>query len=236
MLFQARGLFVAAATALFLAGGWAAAAHAQLTARDLLGRTNDIGAQHADVDAAIQEFVRGDTAKARDSLKAAVANHPELPPSEVILATLYFRTGRQNLVDDGLLALERATVEAPEDPEPYILIAEVGLPSRRYAAADALFEKAVRLTAKYTANPKRQHDFKLRIYAGLATVAQGREQFNQQAAYLKSWVQEATKSGAPLATDDALVARKVYDLGQAYFKDGKYQEAETTFGQARTGA
>lgn len=234
MLWHVRGLFAVAATALFLVGGAASSADAQLTARDLLGRTNDIGASHADVDAAIQEFARGETAKARESLKAAVANHPELPPSEVILALLYFRTNRQNLVDDGLLALERATVEAPDDPEPYILIAEVGLPSRRYAAADALLEKAVRLTAAYSANAKRQHDFKLRIYAGLAAVAKGREQFNKQAGYLKSWISEATKSGAPIKSEDSQVARVVYELAQAYFKDGKYAEAENTFKQANS--
>lgn len=227
-----RMLSLAAAGLLLLAGA-ARPAAAQLTARDLLGRTNDIGVSHADVDAAIQQFLRGEFVQAREAMSAAIVNHPELPPAEVIMAMLFFRSKVEQLQDDGLLALERATVQAPADPEPYIMIAEAGLPARRYAAADALYEKAARLTNDYAANDKRKHDFKLRIYAGLATVAEGREQFNKQAGFLKSWVNEATKSGAPIPMDPNTVAGIVYKLGQAYFRDGKFQEAEATFAQAK---
>ena len=209
-----------------------AAAAAQQVTQDLLGRVVDLGAGHADVVSAVEQFLKGDVEAARTQMAAAAKAHPEMPPAETVMARLFFR-GQS--VAGGRNALERAVVDSPQDPEPYIMMAELDIAGQQYTSAEALLAKAAGLARDYSGNPKRAADFRLRVYGGLATIAEGREQWPEAASYHQSWLKIADESGVNLGIEAKDKAAIQYRSGRALFKAGKFSEAEAALTEARAG-
>jgi Tfp pilus assembly protein PilF len=82
---------------------------------------------------AIGRFNDLNLAGALEKLREAVEKHPDrLPPAQVIMAQLY---AQANQAAQTWGSLERAVVEAPEDPEAYVILADIELGAGRVNAA-----------------------------------------------------------------------------------------------------
>lgn len=190
-----------------------AAAQINVTVDKLLAGsiTDATPQQYPDVAEAITRFNNRDVAGARDLLETAKKKDPRLPPPEVILATMYASIGQVGPLRG---ELEQAVVKRPDDPEAYLIIADLAAQDRRIAEADALYTKARALIDTYSENPKRKRNFEMRVDAGLAGVAEAREQWDGAIKQLQAWLQ---------ADPESVVAHQ--RLGRAYFKQGSERDA-----------
>ncbi len=190
-------------------------AHAQLTAKTILEPIVDqYGPQYQDVDTAIEAIRNGRLQDAMEALRQARQKNPELPPANLLLAQILFRS---NQVDAGRSALEQAVKEDPQDPGAYVYLAEIALQSRQWAEADLLYNKALELVNNYSANEKRKNRLLTNIYGGLAQLAEFEEDWAQARDYLERLLQ---------TDSDNVVA--MTRLGRVLFKmatDRKGEEA-----------
>src|SRR5688572_22879194 len=118
-----------------------------------------------------KKFRDGDLNEAKKLLDAAAAKHPELPPSQVMMAALLL-TG--NRVAEGRGALERAAIERPEHPEVNRHFGELALAENRLCDAEVQFDRAAQLAGNESWSLKQRQTFLSQAYAGLAAVAERR--------------------------------------------------------------
>lgn len=191
-----------------------------LTVETLIGDAVSLSNQkYPDVESAITRFINSDTDGAREYLEVAKKKYPKLPPTDLTLAKMYV------IVRDGQRAriyLEKAVTENPNDPEAYLLLADLAFVEGRIVEAHALFEKADGLTQKFTENDKRKNNFTIRVLAGLAAVHERRLQWNEANALLAKWVQ--------IDPDSAIAHQR---LGATMYRLGKQAEALAEFTKAR---
>lgn len=158
----------------------------EFTAENLLkSSVEQIGPQHRDVGAAIEEFRKGQFLESRNKLISARKQDPSLPPDGVLMAQMLYAANQQGL---GRAELERVVSEEPKDPEPYLLFGEIGFQQRRFADAELSFQKAAELTKQYTGNEFRKRNMMKRAYSGLAGIAEARQDWPTAAKYLKPLV------------------------------------------------
>jgi len=170
-----RCLFSAVFTGLCLAA-IASPAQAQLKAKDLIGYAVDkVEPKHEDIDRAIQRFAGGDVPGATELLKQASRVDPMLPPAEITLAKLYLLSKQAAAARN---VLEQVRQDYPQDPEPLLIFGEQAVVGGRITDSELLFREAEQMIPSYTANPKRQKNFQMRLHAGQATVAEQRENWD----------------------------------------------------------
>ena len=132
-----------------------------------------------------------------------------------MMARLYFSAGEIDKAED---ALERVVVEAPDDPEGFVLLGDLALRAQRTAFAELAYDRATLILNHYDANADRQQNLRIRILAGLASVAESRGQYQRAASLLESWIEHEPKS--PLAFGS---------LGRVSFYAEEYGESRTAF-------
>jgi tetratricopeptide (TPR) repeat protein len=191
-----------------------------LTVETLIGDAVSLSnQQYPEVEAAIKRFINSDLAGAREYLEVAKKKYPKLPPTDLTLAKM------QVIVRNGQAArafLEKAVTENPGDPEAYLLLADLAFVEGRVTEAHALFEKAQALTAKFTENEKRKHNFDIRVLAGLAAINERRLQWPEANALLLKWV--------AIDPDSAVAHQR---LGSTLYRLQKPTEALAEFKKAR---
>jgi uncharacterized protein (TIGR02996 family) len=193
---------------------------AQLDTRGLIGyAVSDVGPKYQDVDQAITRYRNRDYEGALQLLVRAKQKNPELPPAEVMLAKLHF-AAKQTAV--GQAALERAVRNQPDDPEAYLLLGELSLGEGRVTAAGLLFDRAATTNEKLPDSQRRKRNYQLRIFNGLATVAERREDWAAAESQLAAWVRADPEN-----------ASAVERLGRARFMQGKYADAQKAFDYAK---
>jgi tetratricopeptide (TPR) repeat protein len=208
---------VCCATALLAS---ATRAPAQITTQMLIGdAVSEVGARYADVDEAIKRFGNRDFLGARTFLEAARRKEPSLPPADLTLAKMYFLTGNAAA---GRASLERTAMEEPDDPEAYLILADQAIQQRRLIEADALYDKGLALTEKFTGNNKRKRNFEIRARAGRALVSEQRKDWDDAAADLQA-----------LLKIDPENATGHYRLGRALFMQKQYKEGYNEFVAAK---
>jgi tetratricopeptide (TPR) repeat protein len=142
--------------------------------------------QMKEVEDAIARFKERDIEGALTLLKEAANKNPELPPGQVIMAGLCLRANVPQLVRG---YLEQAVIDLPDDPDAYLLMADIALSERRVTEAEMLLDKAVALVAKFDKNPKRLEGMRPHVLNGLASVAEARADWpgaqKQLEAFLK---------------------------------------------------
>jgi tetratricopeptide (TPR) repeat protein len=181
-----------AACLVLLLAGVATPAHAQITVDSLIGSAvSDMGPQYNDVQEAIDRFMRGDVLGAHQFLVNAKDKFPQLPPPDVTLAKMQIAAGNTG---PGRALLERAVKEYRDDPEAYLMIADVAFPDGRLTEASVLYEKATDLVQKMTGNEKRKRGFEIRTHAGRAAVAERRGDFEEAKGHLTAWVEADPES------------------------------------------
>jgi len=142
-----------------------------------------------EVDEAIAAFQKLDFDGALKLLETASKNHPDLAPPQVLMALLFAQANQPNGVR---ISLERAVVQSPEDPEAYVILAEVALRDGRVTESALLYDQARGLVAKYNKSTKRRDALSTRISSGLAAVAEARGDWATAQKHL-----EATQKIAP---------------------------------------
>src|SRR4051794_21274187 len=173
----ARAALVCGLWMLVMSGMDAKAQGQALTTQMLIGDavSADSLAQYTDVDQAIKYFINRDVLASRQFLEAAKKKHAELPPVDLLLAKMFFLGGNPAA---GRASLEKTATDAPDDPEPVILLADQALAQQRTIEADALYDKAFELTSKFNGAAKRKRNFEIRSRAGRAGVAQRRKNWD----------------------------------------------------------
>lgn len=194
--------------------------HGQITQQTLIGdAVSETGSKYSDIDKAIQFFSNRDVPNARLLLEAAKRKDPSLPPTDLTLAKMYILSG--NAVA-GRASLEKTTLEVPGDPEPHLILADQAIQQGRFIEAEALYDKAITITEKFTENPKRKRNFQIRARAGRANVYERR----------KDWTAATTDLQELLKVDPDNAAAH-YRLGRALFMQKKFREGYDEFAAAR---
>jgi tetratricopeptide (TPR) repeat protein len=191
---------------------------AQVSVRDLVGREMDeVGPEGEHLVQGLARFAQADTDGARSAFVAAVEKNDKLPPADILMARLYRAS---NKLAEARGSLDKASVEAPDDPEAFVGLGELAFGENRLAEADPLFAKALQLCDAYRRNPKRQLGLKIRALAGIAAVHEKRRQWDEAEQTLAGWIEIDPNN--PLAQTR---------LGRAQFEQEKYKEAYATLTQ-----
>src|SRR5436190_7799349 len=220
--FPTRAALICGLWTLVLTGGLGNAKAQTITTQMLIGDavSTDSLAKYTDVDQAIKYFINRDVLASRQFIESAKKKDPALPPVDLLLAKMYFLGG--NAVA-GRASLEKTATETPDDPEPAILLADQALAQGRTIEADALYDRALQLTAKFNGAAKRKRNFEIRARAGRASVAQRRKNWDTAIEDLRSLIK--------LDPDNAVAH---YRLGQTLFMQNKFKEGYPEFQQAKS--
>ncbi|MEQ8835496.1 MAG: hypothetical protein RID07_01685, partial [Lacipirellulaceae bacterium] len=195
-------------------------AQAQLTTENLIGDAVSLSNRsYPEVEDAIQRFRNKDVEAAQAFLERAKEKYPKLPPTNVTMAKMFI-VGRNGKA--ARLLLEKATVESPNDPEAYLLLADDAFTSGRTTEAAVLFEKAGELNEAFDENAKRKGKFEVRVIAGKAGVAERRQQWETAEKLLRQWIE--------MDPDSAPGHQR---LGVTLYRLDKFDEARSEFKEAR---
>jgi tetratricopeptide (TPR) repeat protein len=192
-----------------------AAAQSQLTKEALIGDAVSELGRYNDIDEAIKRFQNRDVLGARRFLESAKEKDPNLPPTDLTLAKMYFLSGNAAA---GRASLEKAAQDNPADPEAYLILADQAITQGRSIEAEALYEKALQLTEAFDENAKRKRSLEIRARTGRAIVAERRRQWQAAANDLQALLE--------LDPDNATGH---YRLGQALFMLDKASEGYREF-------
>jgi tetratricopeptide (TPR) repeat protein len=160
---------------------------------------------------AAERFKQMDFPAALAMIKAACGKYPELSPPQIIMAGLYAQIQR---AADARLSLERAVMEDPNDPEAYVLLAELAVNEHRVTEAELLLTKATAAIEGMQKNETRKKAMTFRTLGGLAMVAEAREKWPEAQKRLEAWLAVDARNAAAEAR-----------LARAYFSQQKYNEA-----------
>jgi Tfp pilus assembly protein PilF len=184
---------------------------------------------------AAQQFALQNYPKATELLESARKHDPDMQPAHVLLFDWFARTNQTFLAR---MALERAVMSDPQDPEAYIIMGNIALQERRVTDAELQFLKAQQLLRSFDKSAKRKERMEPVAASGLANVAEAREKWadaqTQLEAVLKLKVNgyDVKKSDPPtpaeletlskLKPDDkSFVAGTMRRLARAHFQQLK---------------
>ncbi len=212
----------------FLLTAWAAPAvgSAQekqknpITPKFLIGEAVSLSNKsYPEVEKAIQRFSNRDAAGALTFLETAKKKYPKLPPADIMMAkmNLLIRNGRAVQ-----FLLERVVVLHPDDPEAFLMLADLAFQGQRTAESLALFDTAAPLVEKFTENEKRKRNFQIQLLAGRAAVAERRQQWEPAEGFLQQWLK---------LDPDNDVARS--RMGMMLFRLDRKTESSAEFAKAR---
>jgi tetratricopeptide (TPR) repeat protein len=190
------------------------------TVENLIGDSVSLSNQsYPEVENALQRFKNSDVKGAKEYLDLAKQKYPKLPPVDLLMAKLFVfaRNGEQ-----ARALLESTVSNYPDDPEAYLLLADLAFAEGRTTESHALFEKSKGLVDKFEENAKRKQNFQIRVLAGLAAVHQRRQQWQPANELLVKWVELDPESAAAHTR-----------LGETLFRLKKPSEAFNEFKKAR---
>ncbi len=169
-----------------------------------------------EVQQAIDKFNDRDGKSTLALLNDAKKKHPELAPAELMFAQLLSAANQTRFAQT---ELEQCAKIHPDDPEAYLMLGDSAFAEKHVAAAELLFERAGQLAASLKDSPHRVDDCRGRAEAGLAAVAENREQWELAKKHLENWLKIVQQAGSPSsgnpANDVAVIAH--VRLGQVGF-------------------
>ncbi len=154
------------------------------------------GPKIQEVEDAVALFNQRDFNGALELLEAAAKKHPDLPPAPVMMAQLF---ARANVAAGVRHWLERAVKDVPDDPEGYAIMGNFALNDGRVTEAHLLFSKASTLLNGFQGSTKRKDALLPRVHAGLATVAEFRQDWATGQKHLEAWLAVDTKNAQAMA-------------------------------------
>lgn len=143
------------------------------------------GPKIQEIEDAVALFNQRDFDGALALLETAAKKHTDLPPAPVMMAQLF---ARANVAAGVRHWLERAVKDVPNDPEAYAILGNFALSEGRVTEADLLFSKASTLLTGFQGSAKRKDALLPRVNAGLATVAEFRQDWTTAQKHLEAWL------------------------------------------------
>ncbi len=184
-----RRLAIVVVTAVLLVG-CAVLRTSQLAAEPILGQdslTAPPGAttKSREVADALALFKAREFDGALKLWKEAVKKNADMPPAQVIMAKLFFQA---DMPKESRNALEQAVVDAPGDPEAYLIMAGSAMHDRDVTKAESLYQKAESLMPAFDKSVKRKELLQPLIYSGLAGVAEARKDWAGAQKVIEKWM------------------------------------------------
>jgi tetratricopeptide (TPR) repeat protein len=90
--------------------------------------------------------------------------------------------------------LEQAVIDAPTDPEAYVIMGDLAVRERRFTESRMLYQKAADLAAKFTGSTKRKDLLQPRILGGLASIDEVQENWADARKQLEAWLKLEPKN------------------------------------------
>jgi tetratricopeptide (TPR) repeat protein len=224
---QAAWLFTVVAAGLLTATSWsqeagkpAVKADSQPAAKANTAQPTAKAADSTDkeLEAAATKAREGRLDEALSLIKEKAAKHPEWPPAQLILAQLLYRN---NQIAPSRRALEQAAVDAPDHPDVYLIFGRMALGEGRLSDAMLNFDRAQSLVASGHWDAAKTKALRREVLAGLAAVAETREDWQTAQARLNSWLE--------LEPNNGQIRQR---LGRALFQLGKTEDAFNALTQA----
>ena len=128
------------------------------------------------LDLAVEAFLIGDFAQTVQRLKQAADGDPDLPPSELLMASLVFAAGDNA---NGMVLLERCAIDHPDEPGVFMSFAQLAVNSKRFTDAQALIEKAAGMIDGDTMSEAAQNFQKARYFKLLTSIQLQRGLFDE---------------------------------------------------------
>lgn len=153
-----------------------------------------------------------------DILKELYGKNPEIAPPYIYFAQWLAKD--KNETDRFFNSLELAAYEYPNDPEAYILLGEISLQQKQYAAASLLLEKSTTLLEKYK-DSYRKSTLQNLLLRSRIRLAEFRRDFGKMTALLDDLIKLNPK-------DTAILRQKASIL----FHQNKESEAQKLFEKA----
>jgi tetratricopeptide (TPR) repeat protein len=151
-------------------------------------------------------------------LHNAALKYPKLPSEWVMLYDVLARNNQPNAARQ---FLERAIIETPSDPEPWVIFGNLALQDNRLAESEIDFAKANQLLETYK-NVDRKGVIQQQALSGMAAVSERRERWADAQARLEKFLETAP--------DDYIALQR---LARAKFWQGKVKEAYADLQKAK---
>ncbi|MHB9078474.1 MAG: tetratricopeptide repeat protein [Pirellulaceae bacterium] len=164
---------------------------------------------------ALARFRNKDFTGAQEMLKEAVSNGKDLPPTQLILAEWFTQA---NQTQAARVALERAVLEEPADPEIYVVMSDLALRDGRFTEAELALDKATAVLQGFTKSARRKQLLIPRVQANLAAVSEWREAWPKAEEHLAAWLKFDPQSAAAMQR-----------MGRVLFAQGKREAALQQF-------
>lgn len=209
--------------------GWTGS---RVLAEPTAGATVD-PAQSKEVTDALARFKDRDYENALKLLKEAVKKNTDLPPAQVIMAQLFSQYNIQLGVRN---ALEQAVIDAPNDPEPYLIMGDLALRDRRLTEARMLYQKADELIGNFNSSAKRKDLMQPRILSGLASIDEAQENWGAVQKRLEMWIRlDPRNTGALQRLARAMFQQKNVEGSLQKLKEAAKLDAEILTPEAMLG-
>ena len=199
--------FYVALPALLLSLSLPCRATAQIVTVEALTGSDEVGPHFQDVEDAIKRFSQRDVEGARRLLESARKKTPSLAPPEILMAQLYLVTGQRPQVR---AELDKAIKKYPQDPEPYLVLADLAFAEGRITEAGLLYERASAVSRAYSDNPKRKRQMQIRGHAGAAAVLEAHDKWDEARDHIAAWVKLDPEKSNP----HQRLARALFKLNQ----------------------
>lgn len=180
--------------------------YGQITVKDLTG-SDEVGPYYQDIEDAIKRYQARDIDGARRLLQEARKKSTRLAPPEAMLARMLFASNQR---PGAYAELERAVTNNPDDPEPFLLLADIAFAEGRLTESGMLYGQAIQTADKYSENPRRKKELQGRGHAGIAAVHEARKQWKTALPHLEAWAKLDPDNSAP----HIRLGRTLFELGQ----------------------
>jgi len=141
--------------------------------------------QRQELNEALARFKAGDYESALNQLEEIAKKNTDVPPAQVIMATLFFQA---KMPEEAIKALEKAVLDVPDDPEAYLLLARVAAKENDLDKTKTLCQKARQLVSSFNRSEKRKALLQPMIYGSLAQVAEARKDWAEAQVVMESWL------------------------------------------------
>ncbi|MGO8744930.1 MAG: tetratricopeptide repeat protein [Thermoguttaceae bacterium] len=167
-------------------------------------------------DQAVACLRNGELDRGLEFFRAAVKKNPDLPSPRILMARWF---GTTNQLPQMRSALEQATIETPQDPEPFALMGQLAVQNHQFTEATLLFGKVLELVKGGDASSGsqtaiRQQQVRRQAIENLAAIAESRKDWAGEQKYAEMFV-----------LDDPKNIGALQQLARALFQQGKYDDA-----------
>ena len=162
---------------------------------------------------AIDAFIQRKPDMALEILKQSVANNPDFPPADLLMAGLYFAAKDQN---NGLQYLQKAAIANPEHPSVYAAYGRLASATNRNVDAKVHFEKLLGLLDKVKLDETAVTHYENEYLEGMSQTAVKLKEFELARNLAGQILKRKPDSANPLQL-----------LARIAFEEGKLDEAVT---------